>query len=347
MRITFPLLGLTQHGGTRVLVQIANKLAEYGCKVTLLYPKGTEKCDYKLNSNIEKEEIGFKTNIKVLSWLSFIFFVIPKLKGTKIIANQFVTFYPTYIASLLFKSSSYLYIVQDIEFKAYNKNISYCVRPFALLTYKSKKIIAANNYLKNELDKFGCDVLYSMNLGIDSIFFNASQSVEKDFDVIYFARHEKYKRIDRFFHLLPYLNDNNIKVLCITQNLHLKDELEKLNVNVLIPKDQIDLIKLIDSSKISLLTSDHEGFSLPPLECMSRGLPSVMYECGGPSNYVIDGYNAFVAEPDDSEYVISSLKMLLESKELYSQMSKNAYETSLEFNFDKELDKLTNLIVNS
>lgn len=342
MKITIPVLGLTQHGGIRILIQIANYLATQGHEVTFIYPQGRFDCNYELQPQVRTVALGMPMRSKILTWVFFLTAVIPHLKNSKIIANHFLTFYPAIFASFFFKKTSYTYLVQGIEFQAYSKWLARLIKPVATISYHSKNIIAANKYLEHELLGMGAAIKYTMRLGIDQSFFSTPHAVDKKFDIIYFARHEHYKRLDRFLRIAPVLTEKGVTIICVTQNQALANNLLALGFNVQVPTDQISLINFIDQAKAMLLTSDHEGFSLPPLECMARGLPAVLYECGGPAVYARHAVNSFIVQHDDE--VIDAIMTLVKDKGIYQKMHSEAIRTAAEYHFTDELDKVAHAI---
>lgn len=342
MKVTIPVLGLTQHGGIRVLIQIANHLATQGHEVTFFYPQGRLDCNYERHPQVRAVALGLPRRSKMLTWIFFLATVIPHLKNSKIIANHFLTFYPAFFASLLFKKTSYTYIIQGVEFQAYSKWLARLVKPLATISYHSKKIIAANKYLEQELLSMGATATYTMQLGIDQSFFIAPHCADKKFDIIYFARHEHYKRLDRFLKIAPVLIKNGITIICVTQNQVLANSLRALDFNVQIPKNQTQLVSCIDQARIMLLTSEHEGFSLPPLECMARGLPAVLYECGGPSIYAKNGINSFIGQHDSE--IIDGIMTLIKDQNIYQKMCSEAIKTAAKYHFTDELDKVAHAI---
>jgi glycosyltransferase involved in cell wall biosynthesis len=347
MNIQIPVLAMTAHGGGRVLVEVANYLVDKGNEVSIITSKYSEKMPFIFDERIKVVKIGPNSKNKSFCALSYMVLSPFYMRKSLILANHFLTVIPSWLAILM--SSRYVYLVQDIEERFFTKPSQWLFRALCRWTYKQGRIISANAYLTSQLKGYN-EILLTLNLGISNKFIDQinKDANKKKYDVIYFLRAQPHKRLDRFEKILKKLEKSNLSVLCVSQDLEL---LSKYNerVNILKPKDDFELIAAIDSAKIILLTSEHEGFALPPLECMARGLPAVLYECGGPSIYAKDGYNSYVIQSDadedkSAEFVFDRIKSLLSNDKLYSQMSSNARDTSLNYRLDDAVIEFVNFL---
>lgn len=337
-KVFIPVLGLTNHGGLRVLCQIANMLVTKGYEVSFLLPKGRLNHVFNLDPRVGLRQIGFSFNSKILDWIFFCMVAPFYMKNAIVVANFFVTFYPSLLAKLLWKNVKIIYFIQDVEYLFIRGFSRYVAKFLCELTYNSKHAItvAANPYLYGKLSEYNSQ-LKLFNLGIDDCFLDISiPASEKLYDVIYFLRDDPRKRLDRFDHLLNGFNKNNIKVICVSQSGKLLDEYRDRVDKVVKPKNDQELISIIDSAKIMLLTSEQEGFSLPPLECMARGVIPVLFECGGPQVYAKHGENAFVIEPDNYEAMLITINDVLKSAEL-KKIAKQCIDTASHYRMSLSL----------
>jgi glycosyltransferase involved in cell wall biosynthesis len=335
--VCIPMLAISNHGGIRVLIQIANRLAHDGKKVKIICPKGTIKTIYDIHEAIEIREIGFGCRVKVVGWLIFCAYAIFHMKKNAIIANHFVTFFPAAACKALFPGTTLVYFLQGMEFKAYSQPLRWIAQALCVISYRCSNIVAANPYLHQAVRQYNSGAGF-MRLGIAEKFIQREARFNgKKYDLIYFLRHESYKRIDRFDRLLPRFRDAGMLILGVSQNDILLEKYSAMVSAVRKPKSDDDLIDCLDSAKLLLLTSDHEGFSLPPLEGMARGVVPVMYECGGPSNYAVNGGNAQIVAPDDDDEILAQVIRLLSDQECRQKMSRSGMLTAGRFVFDKEI----------
>lgn len=344
-KIVIPTLGLTSHGGVRVLVELANRLVELGCDVTVLIPNRPAVSPFVLDKRVLIKKIGPLTEYRIVAAVLFLMISPAYLINKDILANHFVTVFPAWISSCVSRSK-YFYFVQDIEYRFYKGEFSSVMRLLCEWTYRRGRLIAANSYLASELRKYN-EVLLTLKLGVSEKFFKIPRiSSANEYDIVYFLRKESHKRIDRFDVLLPILQQKGVRILCVSQNTELLS-LYSSRVKTLCPKDDDDIISALDKSKILLLTSDHEGFSLPPLEAMARGLPSVIFECGGPAVYATHRYNCMIVNDASEQTALEYIFDLLSNKVMYSEMSKNCLISASQFKLDDAVNCFADYLVES
>ena len=77
---------------------------------------------------------------------------------------------------------------------------------------------------------------------------------------------------------------------------------------------------------ILLMCSRCEGFGRVTVEAMQRGIPVIGLNTGGTSELVKDGFNGYLF--NSIQEIPSKLSLLLESKEHYNHIRRNAYTES-------------------
>ncbi len=85
-----------------------------------------------------------------------------------------------------------------------------------------------------------------------------------------------------------------------------------------------DIVPILQASDIFVSSSDSEGFCNACMEAIACGLVSVVTDCGGPTEFIRDGYNGFVV-PKSTEGVLNGLRKALtlsdEEREKFSNNS--------------------------
>jgi len=334
--IGIPMLSARWHGGARVLLQTANYCVSHGCRVTILCPRGHFTSNYELDDRVAVRYIGIHTGWKLLDYVVFLFsvpFALPR--EATAVANFFVTYFPVRLAALL-RRVKYIYFVQDIECK-YEGIKGWLLNRTCRSTYADKHIIAANPHLGDRLAReFGrpCD---SIQVGPAEIFYRRPVSGTKEYDVIYFLRRESWKGLDRFRKFMA-ICGSRASVLCVSQDEPLLADMRREGLVCRKPANDEELVDCIDSARVLLYTSYKEGFALPPLEAMARGVPTVMYRCGGPDVYVRDGVNSLYVR-DETEAVDAVLRMI-ENRSLYESLSAEAVSTAAQYRMGAGLERL-------
>lgn len=329
------MLGLTAHGGNRVLVAIANALVSAGHRCLVLTPRYPASMPYSFDSRVEICRVGPEVSAKPLRWALFVCYLALALRGKDVIANHFVTAVAARIAQLT-SPARVVYLIQDIEYRFYSGLLRIVARWLCAWTYRLPALLPANAYLEAELRQQGLRPLPALKLGVNRIFLNqAAGAADKSFEVVYFLRRDRHKRLDRFLQIAQCLMQSGVSIAGISQDAELLSACATSLTAAFSPASDGALIEVLDGSRMLLLTSDQEGFALPALEAMSRGLPVVMFPCGGPSAYAKDGYNCIVVDDDDT--AVKEILRLLQDQPLYSRISANARATAAGFDFDHGL----------
>lgn len=88
-----------------------------------------------------------------------------------------------------------------------------------------------------------------------------------------------------------------------------------------------EVLTLLNSSDIFLLSSVCEGIANSVLEAMFHSMPVVSTRIGGIEEVVKDGYNGILTESYDSSAIKSGLEKVLVNRELRETLGKNAHTT--------------------
>jgi len=80
------------------------------------------------------------------------------------------------------------------------------------------------------------------------------------------------------------------------------------------------LSNLYQTSSLALITSHQEGLGIVGLQAMSYEVPVVATDCGGTSDFVVDGKNGFLVKVDDVNAMVEKSLKILSSNELRVRM---------------------------
>lgn len=96
---------------------------------------------------------------------------------------------------------------------------------------------------------------------------------------------------------------------------------------------------------VFVFSSRYEGLGLVLLEAESMSLPLVSFDCPcGPREIVRNGYNGYLAEPENSHDLAEKLLAVMTDNKLREQMGRNAFEASRQFCTDSIMDQWERLI---
>jgi glycosyltransferase involved in cell wall biosynthesis len=338
--IYIPILKLVPQGGVRVLVDIANDQTSRGRNVVIV----TSTLDFSIPFYLSEKVTIRQTSKYKSKYLSYIIFLLKSpfyMKDGLIIANYFVTYYVSIVASFIF-NLKIIYFVQGIE--SIRKGTGgWILNQICRASYNSKNIIVTNKYLYEWLKANYNTPMLSIDIGVsDQFIYQEFEICDKKYDVIYFARDEDFKRIDRFYKVAELVDNVNFLVISQDYDLISKIKSKYKNMDFAMPKNTFELIKHIDSVKMVLYTSEYEGFGLPPLECMARKVPAVVFHNDGIAIYCVNNSNSIIVYSE--EEAVNAIYKILKSKYFKDMLSTNAYKTALGFRLSKSLDKLNEII---
>lgn len=337
MRVSIAMINVLWHGGTRVVVQLANHLASGGHEVVIVCPRGRADSSYPLDPRVRLKYIGMHSGLKLLDYSFFLAMLPFALPGRSLLlATFFVTYYPVKLAAIL-RGAPYLYFVQDIESK-YKGLRGKMLNFLCNGTYRDARIVTANSYLKARLLREFRRPSLSVQVGPGAPFYRETPATGKRYDIIYFLRRERWKGLERFKSFLT-ISGGRFACLCVSQDNELFESVRHSSVACVKPQGDDELISCIDSARLLLFTSHEEGFALPPLEAMARSVPPVLYRCGGPDAYICDGVNGFYVE--NEAQAVETIELLLGNQELYNRVSREATATASMYRMDAALEELS------
>jgi glycosyltransferase involved in cell wall biosynthesis len=119
------------------------------------------------------------------------------------------------------------------------------------------------------------------------------------------------------------------------------------NVKLLDRVDDYDeLIRYLKSSKLFVLPSFREGFSIAAIEAMASGLPVITFDVDSNAarEHVTNFVNGFKVLPDARD-LASSINNLLTQSDLRERMSRNAENYSSRYDWDRMITMLEKLYV--
>lgn len=141
------------------------------------------------------------------------------------------------------------------------------------------------------------------------------------------ARLEMVKGHDDYIKAAQILKNQGVKVKLIAAGNGSREAELKDNKDVLFTGFISDAYNLIGITDISANASfGTEATSISLLEGMSLGIPAVVTDYGGNPGVIKDGENGFLVPTHNGEMLAEKIKILVEDRELYENMSKKSTE---------------------
>lgn len=144
----------------------------------------------------------------------------------------------------------------------------------------------------------------------------------------------------RLFH--PMRIDRSHDVVCYGSQREHKgtDTIEQACVDMRLLKmqgtrsSQHHLARLINSGLTYVSAAWHEGFNLAALEAMACGVPVVMTDDGGSTEYAVHEENALIVEPRDPAALREQILRVKEDRELRTRLVENGIRTAWDYDWD-------------
>ncbi len=200
----------------------------------------------------------------------------------------------------------------------------------------SENIISGSNFTKKKLEKKTKKNIQLISNGIEDIKINKSKKI---YDIVYTGRIIDFKNIDKILKLLNI--SPNLNILIIGDGPELKKYKEEYNnKNITYTgflKKDIEVYRYLSQSKIFMILSEREGFSISTIEAMNIGLPVICYK--GENNAakeLIDNNKNGILVNLNLEDINKSIIDINNNYKFYSQNAKKTSNKYLYSNISKD-----------
>lgn len=224
----------------------------------------------------------------------------------------------------------------------------------SVISFTADKVIFVSKYLK-EVEIFENKKQVIIYNTLESRMIEKQNIVKKDFTVLMVCSLKIYKGVFEFIQLAKFLSD--VKELQFQLVLNAtKDEISEYlkgsekPSNLVIFDRQNDLSKFYRDASLLLNLSRQdevqETFGLTILEGMEYGIPAIVPPIGGPTEIVREGIDGFQISCYETEKIAGKIKFLMENKDEYLKLSKNARERVKEFDIKVFEEKICEVVEN-
>lgn len=343
-------------GGTRVIFEIANRLAERGHEVTITslkkrdiswFPLKAEVIYVKrsilpriINYALKKAELRISLDlieslantipdcdINVATFCFTAFAVHRSVRG--------VPFYHMQHYETLFFGEETSYGSPD----PYSKQIA------EETYYLPLNKMANSTWLKNIIkEKFGVDCpVINPGINLDTFKPHEVEKKEEIKRLVCFGKSAPLKGLQYAFEAIKIVRKerSDVKLILYGSEPKLK-LLSPIPCEYVYRPDDEELAKLYSSADVFVLASLYESFPLTPLEAMACGAPVVTTKYGT-EDYAVDGETALVVPPKNPKKMAEAILRILQDEGLKEKLRKKGLGVAKQFTWEKTVNKLEHM----
>lgn len=207
-----------------------------------------------------------------------------------------------------------------------------------LVFKKTSKVLALSRYTKNKIVKkypFVKNKIEVVSYPIDVNKFYPIPYNEKSNNYLLFVGRFSDERKNIFLLLRAFLK---IKKKCPNLKLELVGDKPNYEIIDFINKNRLEnnvelvefvpnenLLSTYQNALLFIIPSFQEGLCIAGLEALACGIPVISTKCGGPEEYIIDGYNGYLVENNNlNDMIIKITNFLNLDENEKRKMSNNA-----------------------
>jgi glycosyltransferase involved in cell wall biosynthesis len=326
-------------GGTRVIVEHLNGLAERGHTVELWVCNKSGSPYFKCNATIKDYDPSKLSIPDVVVITDQIF-----IPGTARYRSDKRTFLlmqhdSEWIAEAT-GSPSYAHFIDENKGLFFGNNWD---------------IIVVSTWLKNVVtEKYGIESKLVPN-GVDSTLFYPTKpiiDVQQPTLLLYYDPQRWKGFMDAATAALEVKKQyNDLIILIIGTFFPEYEKTESVSTRFSFPAiyfnvpAQTDLARIYASATVFVSASWREGFGLPGLEALACGTPIATTDSGGIREYAIENETAIIVPPQNTRKLIDGILRVLDDKALRNKLSKSGLKKAMTLDWKSSIQELEKIMV--
>ena len=325
MHITYVMTWTGICGGSKIILEHANKLTERGHKITLI------------SHDIRPDWFPLSEDVEFIQvpWGQVLCEKIPKCDLI------ITTYWREIYESIEQKIAPVIYFEQgdfhlfDLE-KLEKRKFEYIKKQFETVQF----IYTVSNFASKKIKEIYNKESIVIPNAVDSNIFYYDNTI-KDNKVINIAiigsEKSEFKRINNIIQAINKVKEEGYK---INLNWITPNEPTKNKINAIVNPQQKVIGDTLRKSDIYICASMYESFCLPVLEAMTCGTAVITTNNGGNMDFVKENENALLIEKDNIEDICNKIKLLIDNKGLREKVSNNAIATSKMYSWDRTIGEI-------
>lgn len=333
LKITYVMTWTEVCGGTKIILEHANRLVKLGHEVNLI-------------SHFQKPvwfPLDEKINFIQVPWKKILCESIPKCDI--IIATYWREIYECVqqkIAPVVYfeQGDFHLFDLKQLD----NRTFEYINKQLKTVKF----IYTVSSFAKEKLKEiYNVESKVIPNAVDNNIFYYEPHKKNENTNItIIGAEQAEFKRINNILEAIKIIKSKGYKI-----NLNWITPTEPINPvgNVIVNPKQIIIGNTLRNTDIYICASIYESFCLPVLEAMTCGAAVITTNNGGNMDFVENGKNALVVKKDNINDLVKKIEQLLKDTNLRETIANNASKINEKFSWNmtmQEIDKYYKEILN-
>lgn len=326
LNITYVMTWTGVCGGSKIILEHANRLTERDHKVTLISHDEKPKW-FKLNEKVDFIQVP---------WNEVLCEEIPK--NTDIII---ATYWREIYECVEQKIAPVIYFEQgdyhlfDLE-KLDDRTFNYIEKQLKTINF----IYTVSNFAKEKLKEiYNVESIVIPNAVDNNVFYYEKHTKNDVSNITLIGSEEAtFKRIQNILDAIKIIEKKGykIKLNWITPTVPKKNT----DISAIVNPPQMLIGDTLRKTDIYICASMYESFCLPVLEAMTCGAAIVTTNNGGNMDFVEDEKNALIIEKDNIDDIVEKIERLLNNENLKQYLIKNGVEESARYSWDITINKI-------
>src|SRR3989338_1484510 len=200
-------------------------------------------------------------------------------------------------------------------------------------------VIAYSSFARDDIQSYISRNVFILPLIVPELAYGAlnKKPLAKELRILFFGRIETYKGIDTLVDAFEILHNEKIPISLTLAGrgdipLSLREKISLLGIHLLnswISNE--DLVSLLESTDIVAAPYKTATQSAVVLLALSYGIPVIATNTGSISEYVRDGYNGLLIEPNKPHELASCIRKIDKDRKVLGYVSKNSAEIREKF----------------
>lgn len=323
LKITYVMTWTGICGGSKIILEHANKLTEMGHKVSLVshYPKPDW---FKLDPKIEFIQVPWEkivcesipeSDIIVATYWREIYECVEQKKAPVIYFEQ---------------GDFHLFDLEKLDYRTYQ----YIKKQLETIKF----VYTVSSFAQSKLKEiYNIDSTVIPNAVNNKVFYyEPHKKNKKTVITLIGAEQSEFKKIGNILDALEIIKNKgyNIEIKWITPIAPIR------KMKAIVNPPQIEIGNVLRETDVYICASMYEAFCLPVLEAMTCGTAVITTDNGGNMDFVKNNENAILIKKDDVEDIVEKLEMLLNNESLRNTIANNAIEKARQYSWDKTMEKI-------